>query len=321
MGKKASPALIGGFVVGALALVVACLVFFSSLRLFGTTHRFIAYFDGAVDGLVVGAPVRLKGVEIGTVVDIRLELISTEASPPIPVIIQVDEHKLTDRLGRPADLSRENIQAQIDRGLRARLATQSLVTGLLFISLDYYPDMPARFVGESTQYQEIPTVPSTAEEVMRTLTEVVDKIRALPLEHLVESATETVDGLNRIVNSPEAQRVVASLDETLGTVRKLSADLDTKLVPLTDDVRGGVHDARNGIRDVVKKTSATLDQLDTTLVALRGAIQPDAALGYQLNQTLSELDNAARAIRALADSLNADPSSLVFGREPSPVRR
>jgi paraquat-inducible protein B len=317
MGKKVSPTLIGAFVVGAIGLVVVCLVFFSSFRLFSGAHRFILFFDGSVDGLGVGAPVKFKGVEIGSVDQIQLQFdsLASGESPPIPVVIEVDENKLSGRLGRPVNLTPERMKEVIDSGLRAKLATQSLVTGLLFISLDLYPDTPARLVG-SNLYQEIPTVPSTSEEVIRTLTEVVDRIRALPLEHLVQSMTETVDGLNRIVNAPEAQRVAASLDDTLTSVRKLSDRLNEKVVPVADDLRAGVHDARESIRDIAQGATASLKELDTTLAAIRDTLQPDSALGHDIASAVAEVVDAARSVRTLADSLDREPSSVVFGRQP-----
>ena len=318
MGKKLSPTLIGAFVVGALGLIVACLVFFSSFRLFGGAHRFILFFDGSVDGLGVGAPVKFKGVEIGSVDQIQLQfesLGSEESSPPIPVIIELDDAKLSGRLGRPVHLTPELIQRVIDRGLRAKLASQSLVTGLLFVELDLDPETPARFIG-STDYPEIPTVPSTSEEVIRTLNEVVDKIRALPLEHLVQSMTETVDGLNRIVNAPETQKVVASLDDTLTSVRRLTDRLNDKVVPVADDLRGGVRDASARLREVSQGATATLKELDATLVKLRDLLEPDSALGQDLAEAITEVVGAARSVRALADSLDHQPSSVIFGRQP-----
>ena len=97
MNKKISPAMIGAFVLGAVALIVIAILVFGSGRLFRQTRNFVLYFDNSVNGLRVGAPVKFKGVEIGSVKDIRLRLGQGTASDKIPVIIEIDLKKLTSR--------------------------------------------------------------------------------------------------------------------------------------------------------------------------------------------------------------------------------
>ena len=101
MNKKMSPAMIGAFVLGAVALIVIAILVFGSGRLFRQTRTFVLYFDSSVNGLRVGAPVKLKGVEIGSVKDIRLLVGQGTAGDEIPVIIEIDLKKLTRR-GSPA---------------------------------------------------------------------------------------------------------------------------------------------------------------------------------------------------------------------------
>jgi paraquat-inducible protein B len=97
MKKRISPTLIGAFVVGALILLVIGVVTFASGQLFKHRKEFILYFDGSVNGLRIGAPVKLKGVEIGSVKDIRLQVENRMQVNKIPVIIQIDLEKLISR--------------------------------------------------------------------------------------------------------------------------------------------------------------------------------------------------------------------------------
>jgi phospholipid/cholesterol/gamma-HCH transport system substrate-binding protein len=130
MNKKISPAMIGAFVLGAVALIVIAILVFGSGRLFRQTRTFVLYFDSSVNGLRVGAPVKLKGVEIGSVKDIRIQVGQGTGADEIPVIIEIDLKKLTRR-GAPAaaeaTVDPEAMQKVIvDRGLRGQLDMESL---------------------------------------------------------------------------------------------------------------------------------------------------------------------------------------------------
>ena len=158
MNKKISPALIGAFVLGAVGLLVIAILVFGSGRLFRQTKEFVLYFDNSVNGLRVGAPVKFKGVEIGSVKDIRLQLEKNQELNKIPVIIEIDLEKLTSR-GATAVVAenRESFQeAIVERGLRGQLLMESLVTGLLYVGLDFFPDTPIRLVQQPAAITNIP---------------------------------------------------------------------------------------------------------------------------------------------------------------------
>src|SRR3954466_4259375 len=117
MRKKLSPTLIGAFVLGAIGLLVATIFILGSGKLFLHSRDFVLYFDGSVNGLRVGAPVKFKGVEIGSVKDILLRLGSDMSVQRIPVIIRVDAEKITKRGGRGAVLTDPEVgKALIDQG-------------------------------------------------------------------------------------------------------------------------------------------------------------------------------------------------------------
>jgi paraquat-inducible protein B len=142
MNRRISPALIGAFVIGAVALVVIAVISLGSGKFFRKTYEFVLYFQGSVNGLNVGAPVKYKGVEIGSVTDILLQLEEVEVDR-IPVIVELDAGKIAGRgftgnlLVDPAAL-----QTAIDRGLRGQLRMESFVTGVLYVALDLYSNSP-----------------------------------------------------------------------------------------------------------------------------------------------------------------------------------
>ena len=143
MGKRANPAIVGAFVVGAVVLAVVGVALFGSGRLFRTTYEYVMYFTGDVNGLKIGAPVKFKGVEIGRVQDILLNVSQMnvfDSSAPqaaagkvrIPVIIEIDQDALSEKGGHIKP-DPKTLKLLIDRGLRGQMAMESFVTGLLYV--------------------------------------------------------------------------------------------------------------------------------------------------------------------------------------------
>jgi paraquat-inducible protein B len=164
MSKKANTTLIGIFVIGALALALIMLVLFGSGRFFRKTHRYILYFAGDVNGLNIGAPVKFKGVTIGEVTKILIRFDQNNDDVHIPVIIEIDEQTIRNA-GLQIDYKNRNFMKNaVKEGLRGQLATQSMVTGLLYIHLDFHEDQPAHWISQSKEVEEIPTIPTSFEE-------------------------------------------------------------------------------------------------------------------------------------------------------------
>ena len=315
MGKKANPATIGAFVVGAVVLALAGILIFGSGKLFKHTSRYVCFFSGAVDGLNVGAPVKFKGVEIGSVVDIRLRL--PEQGPPpqgvtrefrIPVAIEIDD----ERVAAAGGAARRDIKQLIDRGLRAQLNAQSLVTGLLFVQLAYNPEIPPTFeLPPDSKIAEIPTIPTAMEAVQTAAESVFRKLQEVHVEELVKSVTQAVDTIKGVAATPELKEAVqalpatvANLNQTLTSFRELSVRLDTKTGPLLDSLKG-----------TSDKGGATIDQARETLQSVQQFVEPESPLSTQLTGSLQEVAEAARALRLLANLLERNPSVLVRGKD------
>jgi paraquat-inducible protein B len=317
MGKKANPAVIGAFVVGAIALAVTGLLVFGSGRLFRHTAKFICFFPGAVDGLNVGAPVKFKGVEIGSVTDIRLRLGDTRAversdvskGVRIPVFIEIDPEKTQGKrnVGDP-----KQVKELIDLGLRAQLNAQSLVTGLLFVQLDFRPDTPATLVlPPGSVPTEIPTIPTQLEQFKSAAEQILRKLEDAHLENLVKSASDTVDGINRIVSAPGLTQAVAALPATVTNVNQTVTSLRELAVRL-DNSQGLFFQSLDRTSN---KTAVTLEQARATLQTVQGLIDPGSPLASQLTASLREVAGAARSLRLLADYLERNPSAIVRGRD------
>jgi len=320
MGKKANPAVIGAFVVGAIALAVIGLVVFGSGRMFKHNAKFVCFFTGNVNGLNVGAPVRFKGVDVGSVTDIRLrfeqgttiELAQIQQGVRIPVFIEIDADKVALQGGRRDLRDPARAKQLIDLGLRAQLNAQSLVTGLLFIQLDFFPDKPAIFVlPQGSTPTEIPTIPTTMEQVQSAAAEIIRKLEEIHFDDMVKSATRALEGINGVVNAPALKQTietlpatVANVNQTVTNLRELVVRIDTKQGPLFDS-----------LKETSDKTGATLEQARLTLQTVQRVTDPGSPLAAQLAASLQEVSGAARSLRLLADSLERNPSSVVRGRD------
>ena len=140
MSRQANPAMIGGFVVGALVLGVITLLLLSGGQWFQQRQQHVLYFEGAAQGLQVGAPVVLLGVKVGTVKHIRLGLMQDGHTFTVPVTIEIEPAVVLASNGEQVDLGDpQTLRKLIERGLRAQLRMQSLLTGLLFVQLDFRP--------------------------------------------------------------------------------------------------------------------------------------------------------------------------------------
>ena len=147
MSQKANPTLIGGFVLGALVLLVGGVLLFGKGLFFAPKRQqFVIYFSDSVNGLNVGAPVKLKGVTVGTVKDVRVQYDVENARLLTPVIIDFEPERVTD-IGGQKRPEVPRTQALIERGLRAQLQMQSLVTGQLYVEANFLPGHPGALGG------------------------------------------------------------------------------------------------------------------------------------------------------------------------------
>ena len=312
MARQPNKTLIGAFVVGAVALAVAGLFIFSSGKLLKNTGTFILYFDGSLKGLDVGAPVNFKGIKIGSITDIKVQLESEDFTDiRIPVLVEIDRDMIKesselikskgyqDWRKRREEMQKAGkiIKYMVDNGLRAQLVSQSMVTGKLMIQLDFYPDKPARFVAAGNEHIEIPTIPSRLDEIAKAIEEV-------PFKELIAKATLTIEGIERLVNAPELKDTVVTLRDTIQDLRTLVKNLDD-----------GVDGLTSNVENTLKKTSEALVQATNTLTAVQGELKDTTpVIRYELSNSLKELADAARSLNALTDYLQRNPESLLRGK-------
>ena len=300
MSKPANKTMIGIFVVAAIGLIVAAIVLLGSGKFFKDKPKFVMYFDGSVKGLSVGSPVVFRGVKIGSVSEIGMRFNPTDLSVLIPVYVALGDAdiemvdsdlsiKKSDRKKVLYSLS----DALVRRGARAQLEMQSFVTGQLQIAIDFYPDKPAKFVGGPAKYPEIPTIPTQLQELTK-------RIEQLPIEDIGKKLQSTLDGIDRMVNSPEMSLMIKSIGRTSEETKTLVHNLDRQLEPLTASILQTSNEA--GI--TLKKIQVVSQNFGD-----------DSVLMYKLDKTLNELQRASRSLRLLTETLEQQPESLIFGKK------
>jgi paraquat-inducible protein B len=325
MNTRISPTLIGAFVIGAVALVVVSVIALGSGRLFRTTYQFVLYFQGSVNGLHVGAPVKYKGVEIGSVTDILLQLEEVEVDR-IPVIVELDARKIAGR-GFTGNLlvDPSELQTAIDRGLRGQLQMESFVTGVLYVALDLYPNNPARFVQpQGSRYREIPTVPTELEQVQDELRKAFTQLAKIDFNAVTVAMTHAFEGIERFTNSPALNASLRSLeqtmpkfDEAIVNIQRLAVTLDKNASDLSTDLQQTSAATRAVLAEIetaVKQAGITMKEAEGTMIGARAVIDPDSPVFYELTKSLREISGAARSLRLLAGYLERNPRALIFGK-------
>ncbi|MGZ9056249.1 MlaD family protein, partial [Methylomagnum sp.] len=213
MSKPINPMAIGGFLIGGLALLITALLVFGGGQLFKPKLYWVVYFDSSLNGLNVGAPVKVQGVQVGTVKELVLQMDLKNNRLMKPVVLEIEPGSLVNPQGEviqsalTEEASHERLKALIDSGLRARLEIQSLLTGLLYVDLDFYPNYEARLTGFNYKdYPEVPAIPTTVDEVKSALEEVVTKIKDMPLDSMVRDLSATLAEIRSIVASDETRQ-------------------------------------------------------------------------------------------------------------------
>jgi paraquat-inducible protein B len=269
---------------------------------------YVAYFDGSVRGLQVGAPVEFRGIRVGSVTDVALEINQVTTDIRVSVTFQIEPQRVnvldvtgakTKERGDPY----ENMADLVERGLRAQLESGSLLTGQLVVELAFHPDSPAAELRTKGRYPEIPTVPSDLEEIRQSVEQVLANIANLPLEALVEDLRRTIQNADRLIASPELMQSVVSLNKTLDDIQGLVRNIDGKAAPVL-----------TSIEDASEAAEAALLQAKTTLVSADGFVGEKSAVRYDLSQLMKELTEAARSIRFLTDYLEQHPEALIRGK-------
>jgi len=317
--------MIGGFVLGAVALIILGIVYFGGTQLFAERDRYVMFFSGSVNGLRVGAPVTWRGVPIGQVSDINLLYNPEKLKFYIEVIVEIDP-KESIEIGGPANeiTPKDEIQRLIAKGLRAQLVQQSFVTGQLAIQVSMFPETQAKLVGLNTEFTEIPTIPSTFAQIEEAITTFTQKLQALDVTGVIKDLEATTTAIRNMVASPELKQAIVNVEETLAETRQLVGKINKRFEPFADELTATVKTADGTFteakqamiqaKQAFSEVRGSLAKAETLLTTADTVIRPGSPLHFELVNALREVSGAARSLNSLAQTLERNPDALLFGR-------
>ena len=329
MSQKTHPRAVGVFVLGAIALVLAAIVLLSSGNWFEPKSMFTVFFPGSVRGLNKGAAVTFRGVKIGEVKDVTAFLTGQDQPPiQIEVVIEIRTNvvEVPEGVARPfAGADPDSLaRGLIERGVRARMMSQSMLTGQKYIDLDFLPKEPARLAGLRRNYPELPTTPTAMERLEDRAEEIFAKLADLPLDQVLDDLRKALQSLRDVLSSPDLQGTLAGTHRAsralepaiadarvaIGDARKLLQSLDVHVEGVGGDARRTLDDTRAALETSRK----ALESLDRTLT---GADQ----VRVQSAETLEELSRAMKAIRNLVDYIQTHPEAVLQGKEKAKEKK
>lgn len=266
--------------------------------------RAIVEFDDSVRGLEPGAPVEFRGIKIGRVVDYKLVVDAADAKTRVPVVIEMD----FDRIGLinlpSGEFGSGKLAEQlVARGLRAQLRTGSFITGQLFVALDFFPDAPPAEIEQTDTYPKFPTVPTPLESVTRSVSAILDKVAALPLDEMVGNLSNILKSVRARIDSPEIADSLRSLNEALSAAQHLLVDTQTQAGPLIASLRRASDAA-----------DTTLKRVDVTVASMNAGYGRDSQIRGEITDLLQQLQDAARSVKMLTTYLEQHPESVIRGK-------
>lgn len=247
-------------------------------KIYQDRHYYLLDFNESVRGLTRGAPVEFRGIKVGQVEDLKLEFQAQKLEFHVPVLIALEPERLSMAGGGRLASMDDVVGKLVARGLRAQLKMSSLLTGSLFVDLDFHPQAPSRTVDRQGRYLRIPTIPTTMGALVTNLTSFMDRLQKLPIEDI----------------AGELKTSIPALRETLRQASALMERLDRETAP---------------------QAKATLVQAQTALASLEKTLRSDSPVQQDLRRALDEFAAASRALRSLADTLERNPESIVWGKE------
>jgi paraquat-inducible protein B len=326
--SKANPAVIGGFVIGAIALIVIGLLVFGGTSWFAQRNKYIAYFPGSVKGLRVGAPVDFRGVTIGQVTEIKVVFDPEAVSAQIPVVMEFDPNQI--KVVGPDQVASQQQDAErlIEGGFRAQLQSQSLLTGLLSVNLDFYKDAPLRLVGGEQPYPEIPTIPSDLEQLQQSAGDIASQLPTVitnlnDLLGTVDRELKATSGdFKQVVSdvaiitgslregAPKLQAGIDNASDATVDVRRAAATLD-QILQTNSDAIGALIDEWTVTAGSVRRMA---DQIDALIAENREGLRDFTQTGlYEYTGLAQDAQRMVDQISRVAEELERDPARFLFG--------
>ncbi|MFM7742698.1 MAG: MlaD family protein, partial [Verrucomicrobiota bacterium] len=223
MRRSANMTLIGAFVAAGIALVVVAVILLGAGSFGGSRPEAIAFFEDSVSGLDIGAPVKFRGVTIGKVSQVLLRTSGQPSSDyAVPVVMEFTPDLLTRRGLDQALLQKEGLGRSIAQGLRAKLQQQSVVTGVLYVELDYLPDTAFRLHDPDGPLAEIPTQPSNLGALTKAVSQTLDQLSRVDFVAITRKVDAILGRIDQGAAQIEFGRINGNLVKASDNIARLT---------------------------------------------------------------------------------------------------
>jgi paraquat-inducible protein B len=260
---------------------------------------YLLYFEETVRGLSAGAPVDFYGIKVGEVISIRLLFDQDTLTFRIPVLIAIEPDRV-ELAGELAIPEYKVMEKLVEKGLRAQQRTGNLLTGQSYVSLRIQPEAEPQNIRTGDLYPVLPTIPNTVEEITATAKRVLDRFNHLPLEETLADIREAARQVKDMTGSEALESAIDNIDQSFAVFKQVTSDLNDGTLPKV-----------NNMLDQAKKAMVRGEEALSTANTVLGEGLP---IAYNLKRLLLELQDAVRAIEALADYLERHPDAIVFGK-------
>jgi paraquat-inducible protein B len=308
------PIVVGGFVLGGLVLGIVAILLFGGTRLFATRFH-VVVFNNSVSGLDVGSPVTFRGVSIGKVEGMKVQVNALDHTGVIPVYLALDPDRISWTNGTLRS-GRMDLQDAVNAGLRAQLNSQSLVTGLLSVNLDFHPGAPAIPTHASEGVFEIPTIASDMQDLE-------DELRGVNLRELADNMRQTLASMRRVLDEmqgkigPLADSLQTTLETTTASMHAVQIDATRTLDhidQLAVESRRQIATNGNDLDQVLRSAERTATQAEKLVASLNDMTSARSPLRGDLQSSLRDLAASASSLRTFTHNLERNPMGTLLER-------
>jgi paraquat-inducible protein B len=199
-------------------------------------NKFLLYFDGTVRGLEPDAPVEFRGIKMGRVVSVDLEFDEDSQEFHLPVLIELEPERLSKGFTGLTEVEHRSINEElVARGLRAQLKTGNILTGRLYVDLEFFPDAEEEKIRYVEGMEVLPTVPTSIQEITRNVTAILNKVKEVPFDKIGADMARSIANLDKTML--QADETLKTIDKMFAEDSPISEELKTSLRELADAAR------------------------------------------------------------------------------------
>ena len=316
---------LGLFVLSGTILFIVGLFVLGLEGLFVKKAHFVTLFPESVQGLTVGSPVKYKGVPIGTVSKISIQVENKRIRVDMDIDLKNFSTDRTVNKDKIVSLFYNFIKKECENGLRCRLEYAG-ITGLKYIELDYFKvKIPEKLIPKPKHMEGeayVPSTPSALKDVLKLINTSLEKIAKIDFKGLSDRLSGVLDGAKKVVNAPKLHKAIDQMEAMSANLKHSSKVLKDTLTPKkveeiidnVDDILAKLHKISVQLEDQLQKAKIA-DTADSFRKAANAVTDSKA----MISNTLLKINQAIDAFTEFVNYLNDDPEALIKGKSKERV--